>query len=124
MVFTDGTPPTDSILNNFLNLCEQYINDDLDAINRNKNINGKTNTFKCGDAVAVHCKGKCDNRKSCFIIHLFDYYNFLAGLGRTGCLIASYIVKHWSFTAVEAIAWIRICRPGSVIGTQQQWLTE
>lgn len=25
-------------------------------------------------------------------------------------------------TAREAIAWIRICRPGSVIGHQQSWL--
>lgn len=25
-------------------------------------------------------------------------------------------------TAREAIAWIRICRPGSVIGHQQAWL--
>lgn len=54
---------------------------------------------------------------------LYSFHDvFLAGLGRTGCLVASYIVKHWSFTAVEAIAWIRICRPGSVIGVQQQWL--
>ena len=28
------------------------------------------------------------------------------------------------FTAPEAIAWIRICRPGSVIGPQQNWLEE
>lgn len=61
LVFTDGTPPTDSILNIFLNLCEQYVNDDSDAINRNKNITNKTNTSKCGGAVAVHCKGKCDS---------------------------------------------------------------
>ena len=45
-----------------------------------------------------------------------------AGLGRTGTLIALYLMKHKAFTARESIAWLRICRPGSVIGPQQSYL--
>lgn len=45
-----------------------------------------------------------------------------AGLGRTGTLIGAYLIKHYNFSALEAIAWLRLCRPGSVIGHQQQWM--
>ena len=48
----------------------------------------------------------------------------LAGLGRTGTLIGLYLMKHHRFTAREAIAWLRICRPGSVIGPQQEYLVQ
>jgi len=47
-----------------------------------------------------------------------------AGLGRTGVLNACYLMKHYRLSANELIAWMRICRPGTVIGPQQQFLKE
>lgn len=54
-------------------------------------------------AIAIHCK---------------------AGLGRTGSLIACYAMKHYHFNAPDFIGWIRIARPGSILGPQQHFLIE
>jgi protein-tyrosine phosphatase len=53
--------------------------------------------------VAVHCK---------------------AGLGRTGVLVGLFLMKHYSFTANEALGYLRIVRPGSIIGPQQHFLRD
>ncbi|CAH1955704.1 unnamed protein product [Acanthoscelides obtectus] len=68
------------------------------------------------DRILHHFISICENAKGAIAVHC------KAGLGRTGSLIACYIMKHYKFTAEEAIAWIRICRPGSIIGHQQNWL--
>ena len=41
-----------------------------------------------------------------------------AGLGRTGTLIGCYVMKHFKIPAKAFIGWIRIARPGSILGPQ------
>ena len=45
-----------------------------------------------------------------------------AGLGRTGTLVALWLMRTHGFAAREAMAWLRMVRPGSVIGEQQHYL--
>ena len=64
-----------------------------------------TRFFQVADAapgpVAVHCA---------------------SGLGRTGTLAGLYLMRRYGFTAREAMGWLRVMRPGSVIGEQQHFL--
>ncbi|KAK0539339.1 cell division control protein 14 [Tilletia horrida] len=54
-----------------------------------------------GGVVAVHCK---------------------AGLGRTGVLIGAYLIWRHGFTANEIIGFMRLMRPGCVVGPQQHFM--
>ena len=47
-----------------------------------------------------------------------------AGLGRTGTLIGLYAMKHYKFPAAAFIGWIRVVRPGSILGPQQYYLLD
>ena len=44
------------------------------------------------------------------------------GLGRTGTLISIFAMKNYKIPASAMIAWCRMCRPGSILGGQQQYL--
>lgn len=54
-----------------------------------------------GGTIAVHCK---------------------AGLGRTGVLIGAYLIWRYGFSASEVIGFMRIMRPGCVVGPQQHFM--
>lgn len=45
-----------------------------------------------------------------------------SGLMSTGTLIGLYLMKELGFSADEAVAWLRIVRPGSVLGPQHDFL--
>ena len=77
MEYPDGSNPSDTLIRDFIKLCDHEI--------------------QKGRAVAVHCR---------------------AGLGRTGTLIALFLMLKFDCDAKAAIAWVRLCRPGSVVGDQ------
>jgi protein-tyrosine phosphatase len=72
--FTDGSVPSRSIVQSFLELC-------------------RDGRKRGNQRMAVHC---------------------MAGLGRTGTLIATYAVAHYGIPGNAWHGWVRMCRPGSI----------
>jgi len=68
------------------------------------------------DQIVARFNEICENAKGMLAVHC------KAGLGRTGSCVGCYMMKHYAWTAQDVIAWLRVCRPGSVIGPQQQFL--
>ncbi|KEG07225.1 tyrosine phosphatase [Trypanosoma grayi] len=110
MEFPDGSAPNDDVVARFLRAVEPILpSPPPPPWQKNKRpqqqlsypSRKKAKTGGGGGAVSVHCH---------------------AGLGRTGTLICVYIMQHYGLTARESIGWIRLCRPGSVMGVQQVFL--
>jgi cell division cycle 14 len=73
---------------------EDYSVPSIELIKKFMNI---VNITKHSDKIAIHC---------------------YAGLGRTGILICIWLIIKLNFKPAEAIAYIRIMRPGSIMGSQ------
>ncbi|KAH9586239.1 Dual specificity/tyrosine protein phosphatase [Trypanosoma melophagium] len=113
--FPDGTAPNDDIINRFMWTVEPVLLPPPPLWQGTKN-EGKNREKKEKLLRAQHSAGKKTNGSSAIAVHC------RAGLGRTGTLICVYMMQHYGFTARESIGWIRLCRPGSVMGVQQVFL--
>ncbi|KAF8843180.1 phosphatases II [Paxillus ammoniavirescens] len=106
LYFDDGTNPTDEIVRTFIDLSDSIVED--------------------GGVIAVHVRHPFPLFRLLVAWrvrgNLICLYQCKAGLGRTGTLIGAYLIWKYGFTAAEAIAFMRIVRPGSVVGPQQQYM--
>ncbi|KAG6896682.1 hypothetical protein C0992_006755 [Termitomyces sp. T32_za158] len=100
LYYDDGTNPTDEIVRTFIDVSERVI--------------------ESGGVVAVHVSALPSFSDIVALSHV--YRQCKAGLGRTGTLIGAYLIWKYGFTASEVIALMRIIRPGSVVGPQQQYM--
>ena len=57
-----------------------------------------------------------ESTSGAFVVHC------RSGLGRTATVIGIYAIRHLGFTARSFIGWSRVVRPGTVHGSQQQYL--
>lgn len=82
---------------------QYYLDGSCPPLHILENVLKEMESVPINEAMAIHCK---------------------AGLGRTGTCIGAFLMKHYRFSAAEAIGWMRICRPGMVIGPQQHFLQD
>ena len=84
--------------NQNIDVLDLYFDDySVPSIKIIKKFMNAVNNFEYSDKVAIHCR---------------------AGLGRTGILICVWLIIKLNFKPAEAIAYIRIMRPGSIMGNQ------
>jgi cell division cycle 14 len=85
-------------VNQDIDVLDLYFDDySVPSIKIIKKFMNAINNIEYLDKVAIHCR---------------------AGLGRTGILICIWLIIKLNFKPVEAIAYIRIMRPGSIMGSQ------
>jgi cell division cycle 14 len=66
------------------------------------------------DVIALHCRAGIGR----------TYFWFSEALTHRGTLAAVYLITKYGFSGDEAIAWVRICRKGSIMGPQQRYVIQ
>ncbi|EAN80193.1 tyrosine phosphatase, putative [Trypanosoma brucei brucei TREU927] len=123
--FPDGTAPNDAIINRFMEVVDPILSVQPPATHSDARKRA-TKERETSDSVDLHPKGredvrfrgrlKSDSRGGAVAVHCH------AGLGRTGTIACTYIIRRYGFTARGAVGWTRLCRPGSVMGAQHMFL--
>ncbi|ESL08146.1 tyrosine phosphatase [Trypanosoma rangeli SC58] len=117
--YADGSVPTDDIINRFLNLVEPVLlppQRAKRALERRVRSAPPLQRRQKGTRLRQQAAARAHGKGGAVALHC------RAGLGRTGTLICVYMMRHFELTARESIGWIRLCRPGSVMGVQQGFL--